>query len=471
MAKRMPVNRSSAANLSSSEISPSFPRKRGSSDFQPTEAKVLGSRFSGNEGEFSKQTLHGHIHVKHGYPFKSEYFSDSGDHIVLTPGNFWESGGFKQQLGKEKFYTGKIPDEYLHKRGDLVVAMTEQTEGLLGSMAFVPEDGRYLHNQRIGKVSAVSGDVCLAFLYYAFRTQSVRTQLSNTASGSKVRHTSPDRIYDVSLSLPTVSNQERIAAALSILDAKIDLNNRINAELEALAKTIYDYWFVQFDFPDANGRPYKSSGGKMVWNDALKREIPAGWGVGSLTDIGTIVGGSTPLTTNPANFGNDMIPWITPKDLSDNRDKKFVARGSVDISEIGKRSASLKLYPGGTVLMSSRAPVGYLAIALNPVTTNQGFKSFVPDKGYGTTFVFYTLARAMPSIIKQASGSTFVEISGGVLKAIPIVLPPAGKAGEFCAALESIIERQKYAEAENRELTQLRDWLLPLLMNGQVRVA
>ena len=273
------------------------------------------------------------------------------------------------------------------------------------------------------------------------------------------------------LLLPDFDMQTRIGELLHRLNEKIELNNRINAELEALAKTIYDYWFVQFDFPDANGRPYKSSGGNMVWNDVLKREIPAGWDMGSLTDIGTIVGGSTPSTSDPANFSNGMIPWITPKDLSDNRDKKFIERGGTDISEVGKRSASLKLYPGGTVLMSSRAPVGYLAVALNPVTTNQGFKSFVPDKGYGTSFIYYTLARVMPSIIKQASGSTFVEISGGVLKAIPAVLPPAGKANEFCAALESIIGRQKYAEAENRELTQLRDWLLPLLMNGQVRVA
>jgi type I restriction enzyme S subunit len=317
----------------------------------------------------------------------------------------------------------------------------------------------------------LSHEVNSTFVSYQFRSPTVGKWLLGNSAGSIMPSLNEDVLRRLPLRLPKLAMQKRIASVLSSLDAKIDLNNRINAELEALAKTIYDYWFVQFDFPDANGRPYKSSGGKMVWNDVLKREIPAGWDVGSLTDIGTIVGGSTPSTSDPANFSNGMIPWITPKDLSDNRDKKFIERGGTDISEVGKRSASLKLYPGGTVLMSSRAPVGYLAVALNPVTTNQGFKSFMPDKGYGTSFIYYTLARVMPSIIKQASGSTFVEISGGVLKAIPAVLPPAGKANEFCAALESIIGRQKYAEAENRELTRLRDWLLPLLMNGQVRVA
>jgi type I restriction enzyme S subunit len=338
-------------------------------------------------------------------------------------------------------------------------------------MAFVPQANRYLHNQRIGKVTATSDDVCLAFLYHAFKTRAVREQLSNTASGSKVRHTSPERIYDVSVPLPSVDEQQRIATILSTIDARIDLNNRINAELEALAKTIYDYWFVQFDFPDANDHPYKSSGGAMVWNDALKREIPAGWDAGSLDDLGKIVGGSTPSTADAANFAQGVNPWITPKDLSNNKGNKFIARGETDVSEAGMRSASLRLYPAGTVLMSSRAPVGYLAIALNPVTTNQGFKSFVPSKGYGTSFVYYAVERSLPTIIQYASGSTFVEISGSVLKSIHAVLPDKSVTNAFCSLVEPTVQRQQQAEVENRELTQLRDWLLPLLMNGQVRVA
>ena len=319
--------------------------------------------------------LNGKIHVKHGFPFKSEFFAECGTQIVLTPGNFHEQGGFKQQAGKEKFYTASYPPDYLHERGDLIVAMTEQAEGLLGSMAIVPESGRYLHNQRIGLVTALNGAVHKDFIYHLFKTKSVREQVQNSASGSKVRHTSPERIYAVEALFPPLQEQVEIAAVLSALDAKIDLNNRINAELESLAKTLYDYWFVQFDFPDANGRPYKTSGGKMEYNPTLKREIPTGWEVGALDDLGQIVGGSTPSTENPDHFGRGMIPWITPKDLSDNKGSKFIARGDTDVSEAGKRSASLKLHPAGTVLMSSRAPVGYLAIALNPVTTNQGADS------------------------------------------------------------------------------------------------
>ena len=308
------------------------------------------------------------------------------------------------------------------------------------------------------------------FLTYHLSTPSNQDWIVNQAVGAHMPNLNTGILAKVPLRVPPMAEQKRIAAVLSNLDAKIDLNNRINAELEALAKTIYDYWFVQFDFPDANGRPYRSSGGEMVWNEVLKREIPAGWEAGSLDELGQIVGGSTPSTANPDHFGEGMIPWITPKDLSNNKGNKFIARGETDVSEAGRHSASLTLYPAGTVLMSSRAPVGYLAIALNPVTTNQGFKSFVPSKGYGTSFVYYAVQQSLPAIIQYASGSTFVEISGGVLKSVRAVLPRKSVVEAFCSQIEPLVGRQKQAELENTELTRLRDWLLPLLMNGQVRV-
>lgn len=274
------------------------------------------------------------------------------------------------------------------------------------------------------------------------------------------------------------SHQARTAAVLSALDAKIELNNRINAELEAMAKTLFDYWFVQFDFPfdfakgrpAANGRPYKSSGGKMVYNPTLKREIPEGWSDGTLNDIGQVVGGSTPSTTIPDNYAVNGIPWITPYDLSGNKQNKFITRGSKDISEAGMKAASLKLYPAGTVLLTSRAPIGYMAISRGEVTTNQGFKSFIPSKGYSSAVVFYTVKTVLPVILKHGSGSTFQEISGAVLKMVPVCLPVFEVAGAFTSIINPIIDRQNILEQETQHLTSLRDFLLPMLMNGQVRV-
>ena len=429
--------------------------------------------------KWSVSSLKGNLFIKHGYPFKSEYFSDAGDYIVLTPGNFYEEGGFKRQAGKEKYYVGEVPNDYLHKKGDLIVAMTEQAEGLLGSCAFVPEDNLYLHNQRLGLITTDPKKLDRKFIYYLFQTRSVREQIRLTSSGSKVKHTSPERLYAVKAPLPKPEEQKKIAAVLSALDAKIDCNNRINAELEAMAKTLYDYWFVQFDFPfdfasgkpAQNGKPYKSSGGKMVYNPALKREIPAGWKAGTLDDLGQIVGGSTPSTKNPDNFTTDGTPWITPNDLSDNQGNKFITRGAQDVSDDGLKGASLKKYPAGTVLLSSRAPIGYMAIARYELTTNQGFKSFIPTNGYTTAFIYYTVKNSLNAIIQYASGSTFKEISATVLKTVKISLPDSNVVGQFSNSVEPIFKRQDLLEQENQHLTQLRDWLLPMLMNGQVTVA
>jgi type I restriction enzyme S subunit len=264
--------------------------------------------------------------------------------------------------------------------------------------------------------------------------------------------------------------QQKIASVLAALDAKIELNNRINAELEAMAKTLYDYWFVQFDFPfdfpstpfdsaqgtslsagaqgkpEKNGKPYKSSVGKMVWNKELKREIPEGWKTGSLVDLGDIVGGSTPTTTDQSNFSEIGTPWITPKDLANNSGNKFISRGELGVTDQGLKSASLKIYPKNTVLLSSRAPIGYMAIARNPVTTNQGFKSIIPSKGFSPHFIYYTLKNSMNTIVQYASGSTFKEVSGSVLKTVLVCLPPNPLVETYTKTVSSIFARQDILE-------------------------
>ena len=136
--------------------------------------------------------------IKHGYAFKSEFFSDSGNYVVVTPGNFFEEGGFKKKRDKEKFYTGVVPEGFVLKRGDLIVAMTEQAEGLLGSSALIPENNYYLHNQRLGLITELDENkLNKKFLYYLFNFSEVRNQIRATATGAKIRHTAPERILDV----------------------------------------------------------------------------------------------------------------------------------------------------------------------------------------------------------------------------------------------------------------------------------
>ncbi len=145
--------------------------------------------------KYKIKSLKGKISIKHGFPFKSEFFNSTGYYIVLTPGNFFEAGGFKREYGKEKFYHGEFPKEYILKTKDLIVAMTEQAEGLLGSCAFIPEDNFYLHNQRLGLITINENEeLDLCYLYYLFQTKSVREQIRLTSTGSKVKHTSPEKL-------------------------------------------------------------------------------------------------------------------------------------------------------------------------------------------------------------------------------------------------------------------------------------
>jgi len=209
-------------------------------------------------------------------------------------------------------------------RGDVLLTR----EAPMGEAGKVNFDSHAFLGQRVVQYRVNPEKLTADFLLYSFRSPDLRYQFrKHNGGGSTVSHICVPDCLKFEIPLPTLGEQRGIASVLSTLDAKIDLNSRINAELEALAKTIYDYWFVQFDFPDVHGRPYKSSGGAMVWNDTLKREIPAGWKAGSLDDLGKIVGGSTPSTAYRCNCGQDMIPWITPKDLSNNKENKFIARG------------------------------------------------------------------------------------------------------------------------------------------------
>ncbi len=383
-------------------------------------------------------------------------------------------GGFDlSSLNKMRFEDTE-QERYGLKFGDLVVC----EGGEPGRCAIWKDQVQGMKIQKALHRVRINSGHSNEFVYYRLLLANKNRELAKHFIGSTIKHLTGIGLKQVEFSFPIFEEQQKIAAVLSALDAKIDCNNRINAELESMAKTLYDYWFVQFDFPfdfasgkpAPNGKPYKSSGGKMVYNSTLKREIPAGWKGGTLDDLGQIVGGSTPSTKNPENFTADGTSWITPNDLSDNQGNKFISRGAQDVSAEGLKDAALKKYPAGTVLLSSRAPIGYMAIARNELTTNQGFKSFIPTNGYSTAFIYYTVKNSLKAITQYASGSTFKEVSATVLKTVKISLPDSKVVGQFSKSVEPIFKRQDLLEQENQHLTQLRDWLLPMLMNGQVTV-
>ena len=262
--------------------------------------------------------------------------------------------------------------------------------------------------------------------------------------------------------------QKQIASFLDNIDRKIELNRAINQNLEAMAKQLYDYWFLQFDFPDENGRPYKSSGGKMVWNEKLKRDIPISWETKLIDDVAEIYNGATPSTMNELNYGGDIV-WVTPKDLSDQK-QKFVYKGERNISQVGYDSCSTHLLPLNTILMSSRAPIGLLAIAKTELCTNQGFKSFVPKSGNTTIYLYYYLQHHIRQIEQLGTGTTFKEVSREDILKFPMLKPSDNVLDLWEEMVSALNDRQLEIQKENESLTKQRDELLPLLMNGQVSV-
>ena len=236
-----------------------------------------------------------------------------------------------------------------------------------------------------------------------------------------------------------------------------------------MSKQLYDYWFVQFDFPNEEGKPYKSSGGKMVWSEKLKREIPEGWNVVNLIDFAEIKNGATPSTANPLNYGGDII-WITPKDLSDQQ-SKFVYQGERNISQLGYNSCSTNLLPANSVLLSSRAPIGLVSITKAKLCTNQGFKNLVPHDAKNSLYLYYYIKHHIKQIEQLGTGTTFKEVSREDLCKFPILMP-CNTLGYlvWVERMTQIADEQFVLTKEIATLTKQRDELLPLLMNGQVSV-
>ena len=192
--------------------------------------------------------------------------------------------------------------------------------------------------------------------------------------------------------------------------------------------------------------------------------------MGTVSDLGAVVGGSTPSKAKPEYYTEDGIAWITPKDLSINK-AKFVSHGENDITKLGLKNSSASIMPEGTVLFSSRAPIGYIAIASGEVTTNQGFKSVVPKPEMGTAYVYYFLKHNLPVIEGMASGSTFKEVSGSTMKNVPAVIPDTETLACFNNFCAPIFAQQRILEEQNQSLATLRDSLLPKLMSGEIDVS
>ena len=282
------------------------------------------------------------------------------------------------------------------------------------------------------------------FLYYVLANDAFFNYASATSKGTKMPRGDKTAIMQYEVPCFTHETQLRIGKLLRSIDDRITVNKKINDNLEQQAQSYFQELFVDNADPE--------------------------WAIGTISDLGTVVGGSTPSKAKPEYYTESGIAWITPKDLSINK-SKFVSHGENDITELGLKNSSAAIMPEGTVLFSSRAPIGYIAIAAGEVTTNQGFKSVVPKPEIGTPFVYFFLKNTLPVIEGMASGSTFKEVSGSTMKNVPAVIPDAetlAKFSDFCAP---IFAQQRILEEQNQSLATLRDNLLPKLMSGEIDVS
>ena len=368
-------------------------------------------------------------------------YNNSGEIIALRALNLRQGELDLTDIKRiDKSVSELLPRSKLYS-GDILLTYTGNG---YGDCALISENDRYHLAPNICKITPDIQKIDSYFLYSYIRSKAFYQQMSNHMVGSS-QPTIPMRaIRELKVPFPSLERQKKIKVILSTLDGKIRINHAINDNLEQQAQSYFQELFVDNASPE--------------------------WTTGTISDLGTVVGGSTPSKSKPEYYTESGIAWITPKDLSINK-SKFVSHGENDITELGLKNSSAAIMPEGTVLFSSRAPIGYIAIAAGEVTTNQGFKSVVPKPEIGTPFVYFFLKNTLPVIEGMASGATFKEVSGSTMKNVPAVIPDAealAKFSDFCAP---IFEQQRTLGEQNQSLAKLRDSLLPKLMSGEIDVS
>lgn len=305
------------------------------------------------------------------------------------------------------------------------------------------------------------------YLNALMHTDYAKKYFAFNASGSGQRYAlSAETLNSFPVPVIPLQKQKQIGEIFSALDKKIELNKQINQNLEAMAKQLYDYWFVQFDFPNEDGKPYKSNDGKIVLNEKLKREIPQGWLVKPIGKIEkSIITGKTPSCSEEDNFGGD-IPFVTIDDI---RGNLFVFKSQRTLSEKGANSQEKKYLPIGSLSVSCIGTIGVMGFIAKLSQTNQQINSIVFENEYNTEFLYFTLKLYFENA-KAKTGNVFANMNKDEFASIKVAYPPKQILQAFHDKVASIFDSIKNNIDEINAFTRQRDELLPLLMNGQVSI-
>jgi len=399
--------------------------------------------------KLTKHKLGELLDVTRGTSLSGEYFATQGVYVRLTCGNFdYQNNCFKTNTSKDNlYYNGSFNPEFLMTEGDIITPLTEQAVGLLGSAAWVPESGKYIQSQDVAKITPNEKLLDKKFCYYLISSKVVKQQLSAAAQQTKIRHTSPDKIKDCTVWIPSLEEQTKVGQFLYDIDSKIALNRQINDNLEAMARQLYDYWFVQFDFPNEEGKPYKSSGGAMVWNDNLKREIPQGW------------------STLPISAILDKYPTTKRYET-----KEYLSQGKYPIIDQG--DTYIVGYTNEDDNLLTRHP----AVLFGDHSTKVKFLDFDFARGADGTQILYSSNDAVSQYYLYLAVRTLQIPNPGYsrhfkyLKELPIVIPSLNIAIKFANIVKLLFKKWTNNIFNNIALTKQRNELLPLLMNGQASV-
>jgi type I restriction enzyme S subunit len=325
----------------------------------------------------------------------------------------------------------------------------------------VPNPEDYVVSTKLMVLRNKTQDVLTPYVYYFLTSEGTLDYLQMRAEnriGSFPQITF-DIVKPLELNVPDPTVQKKIIDVIHAIDSKIELNNRINNELETMAKAIYDFWFVQFDFPNEKGKPYKTSGGKMVWNDELKRDIPHHWNKGELQDIANITMGQSPPGESYNDLGDGMIFYQGCTDFGNRFPtvRQFTTQPMRYANE-------------GDILLSVRAPVGTLNIAKENCCIGRGLAA-LNSKDNCIAYLFGVMVNLKQIFDRRnVDGTTFGSITKDDLFSLQVVKPTKEILKQYHTIVNPAFEKQNKLELENIQLSKLRDWLLPMLMNGQLKV-
>jgi type I restriction enzyme S subunit len=392
------------------------------------------------------------IDIKHGFAFPSEHFCPEGPHVLLTPGNFYEAGGFKSK-SDQKHYDGPVPEGFVLRPGSLLVAMTEQGEGLLGSAAFVPEGRSCLHNQRLGLVTARADvEVDLTYIYYVLNWHDVRQQIRGTASGAKIRHTSPSRIGAVEIPHHTLTAQRRIASILRAYDELIEVNRRRVAVLEEMARALFEEWFVRFRFPGHETVPMA---------DTPEGPLPNGWSWRAFSSLAEFMNG---FAFKPTHFEDHGWPIIKIPELKNGITHKTPRNSGSEVPE--RYSVN-----DGDLLFSWSGTFAVSEWTCGPGLLNQHLFLVRPELGVERGLLKAALRWAIPLFDNQGVGATMKHIRRSALDHVRIPYPDDAFVRDRANALfRSSYELCVSIRKQTQKLAASRDLLHPRLISGQLSV-